>query len=281
MACSFRLVCLICFLLMRTHASSLDLATSLKDNAVKLTRLDSLDSSVYKSLSRFQLIMIGEMHGTNEPAKFVIGLTKLMTDNGDSVQVGLEIPENEMTKFLSERTDSSIYSSEFFTKPPIDGRENFTLAEVISILNKNKKVKLFFFVVPTNFSNPDHNMYLRIKSQINKNPHYKTITLSGNVHNRLQPYREKNTLGYYLKTDTALNISGKMCSLNHIYKSGTMVNNIGKGLVLREVNTGDTLYSTSVDSDNYLFLFPDPSVNSYNGIFFTKFVSAAQLVRGK
>ncbi|HEY4482427.1 MAG TPA: DUF6624 domain-containing protein [Candidatus Brocadiaceae bacterium] len=264
-----------------TTINTLDLTASLKNNAVKVNRLDSLNSSVYKLLDNFQLIMIGEMHGTNEPAKFVTGLVKLLTGNGDSVQVGFEIPEDGMTKFLSEHTDNSIYSSEFFTRTPMDGRENLAWAEAISILNKNKRVKLFFFAGAISFSNPDGSKYYKVKNQIQKNPHYITITLSGGVHNRILPHKGKSTMACLLKADKELNISNKLCSLDHIYKSGTMINNDGSGLKLKEVNNPDTVYSTSVDSENYLYLFQDSTTNQYNGVLFTKFVSAAKLVKAK
>jgi len=73
----------------------------LKENAVKINKADSLDNSLYKLFSDFQLIMLGEMHGTNEPAKLLIGFTELLCNNGDSVQVGLEIPANEIAANVS------------------------------------------------------------------------------------------------------------------------------------------------------------------------------------
>jgi len=275
------LITLITCLVFCITANAQDLAVSLRSNAVKVDRLDSLDSSVYKLLGDFRLIMVGESHGTNEPAKFVIGLVKLLTDNGDSVQVGFEIPEDGMTKFLSEHTDSSIYSSEFFTREPMDGRENLAWVEMISTLSKNKRVKLFFFAGAISFSNPDGSKYYRVRSQIQKNPHYKTITLSGNIHNRILPHNGNGTMASLLKADKELNISDKLCSLGHIYKSGTMINNDGGGLKLKEVNNPDTVYSTSVDSDSYLFLFQDSALNQYSGVLYTKFVSAAKLVKDK
>lgn len=58
--------------------------------------------------------MVGEMHGTKEPAKFVRSLVELLIRNGDTVQVGLEIPSEEVKTFTRTSPDSAIYASAFF-----------------------------------------------------------------------------------------------------------------------------------------------------------------------
>lgn len=262
-----------------------DLATDLINKAIKIHRADSLDNAVYQYLSGYQLIMIGEMHGANEPAAFVMGLAKLLADNGDSVQVGLEIPTGEMTKFLIEHSDSSIYAADFFSKPALDGRESYAWAELISRLNKNNRVKLFFF--DTNeedfktSNNRDSLMYIKVKNQIQKNPKWKTITLSGNIHNMIQPFKGGNTMASFLCIDKELAISDKTCSLNHRCKSGERINNIGNGLELRTVNSPDSDFSKAVDYENYLYLLPSALVDRYNGIYFTRYVTAAKMVTDK
>ncbi len=254
----------------------------IKENAIKVNQLESLNDTIYNFFSDFKLIMVGEMHGTIEPAKFTIGLAQVLTRNGDSVQLGLEIPAEEMAKFISEHSDSSIYSSEFFMKRAIDGRENYAWAELISTLNKNKKVKLFFFDINKKdykvSGNRDSLMYIKIKNQIQKYPNWKIITLSGNIHNMIKPFRGNNTMGCYIINDHELNLSDKLCSINHCYNSGTMYNDVGNGLELRQIQNFNSIYSTSVDYENYLFLYPKTKAENYNGIYFTRYVTAAKIV---
>lgn len=222
------------------------------------------------------------MHGTNEPAKFTMSLAQLLTSNGDSVQLGLEIPSEEMTKFLIKYSDTSIYSSEFFSKEAIDGRENYVWAQLIATLNKNRNVKIFFFDVNKEdykiSDNRDSLMYIKIKKQIQKYPEWKLITLSGNIHNMLQPYKDIKTMACYLKSDKELSISDKLCSINHLYTSGAMYNNIGKGLELTEIKNLNSIYSKSVSYDNYLLLYSDAGLRNYSGIFYTKYVTAAKII---
>jgi len=262
-----------------------DFASLLKTNAIKIDKLDSLDNKIYDLLYHNKLIMIGEMHGTNEPAKFVKGLTALFTAKGDSVQVGFEIPSEQMTSFLKYRTDSSVCQSDFFSKSTTDGRASIAWASIILLLNRNPKVAIFFYDINNgeskNIDDRDSLIYIKIKNQIIKHPTWTTITLSGNIHNMRLPYKQKNKTGAYLANDTGLNISNKFCSLNHYYRSGTMLNNRGKGLELQDVGNINSDFAKLLGYDNYLFLFPISQTNTYDGIFFTRKVTAAELVNKK
>ncbi len=262
-----------------------DISAHIKENAIKINKLDSLNNSVYKLLSKYQLIMVGEMHGTNEPATFLVGLAQLFVNNGDSIQIGLELPTEEIENYIKYRNDSSIYNSVFFSKKPIDGRENYAWAEIIKTFNKIKNVRLFFF--DTNkkdyevSKNRDSLMYIKIKKQIQNNSGWKTITLSGNIHNMLLQYRNINPMAYYLKMDKDLNFSDKICSINHRYKSGTMYNNTGNGLELKKMGSPDSEYSTSVDYQSYFVFLPSSLMDKYNAVFFTKNVTAAEMIKTK
>lgn len=258
--------------------SGQDFPTYLKENALKVDKLDSLSKAVYDLLSDYRLIMIGEMHGTNEPARLVTGLVDLFTRSGDSVQVGFEIQPEQMTAFLKQHSDSSIFQSGFFAKPSVDGRASVAWANAIAKANKNPKASVFFYDVNGDYSSArDSLMYLNIKAKLNEHPKWKTITLSGNIHNMLLPYKGQNKTASFLYNDTSLDIADKICSLNHQYQSGTMLNNIGKGLQLRETGQIDSEYS-QLPYEMYLFLFPINYKATYSGIYFTRQVTAAELV---
>lgn len=257
----------------------------IKENAIRIDKLDSLNDKIYRLLSNYHLIMVGEMHGTNEPAKLVVGLAQLMSNSGDSVQVGLEIPPEQMTKYLRQNSDSNIYSSDFFAIGHNDGRSSIAWIEVISKLNKNLKVRIFFYDANNsdckNVDDRDSVMYLKIKSKIKEHPKWKTITLSGNIHNMLLPFNGQTKMALYLKRDDELNIENKICSLNHYFQNGTMLNNTGSGLELNKVINADSDYSKTVNYDNYLLLLPENKINRYNGVFFTRNVTAAKMANNK
>ena len=89
--------------------------------------------------------MIGEMHGTNEPANFLIGLAELFANYGDTVQVGFEIPGEQMTNYFQTLTDSNVSQSDFFTNNSADGRASVAWANAITRLAKNSQVQIFFY----------------------------------------------------------------------------------------------------------------------------------------
>lgn len=256
-----------------------DLQTQLEENAVKIEHLDKLDRSIYEKLKDFRLLMIGEMHGTNEPASFLIGLTELFANYGDTVQVGFEIPSEQMNYYSYSFTDSSVFQSDFFSNNSVDGRATIAWANAITRLTKNSRVQIFFYDIneteSRNIQDRDSLMYLKIKQRIIQHPNWRTITLSGNIHNMRLKFREKPKTAFYLCNDKDLDFADKICSLSHYYKSGTMLNNVGNGLELREVNNNPSVFSETFDFDNYLHLFP--TANTYNGFIFTKTVTASQL----
>jgi len=256
-------------------ASGQDDETYLRANAIRFDNPEKLSENVYTLLSPFQVIMFGEMHGTNESAPFVSGLTNLFTSKGDSVLVGLEIPPILMTKFISLHTDSSIYQSDFFSNPPfMDGKESFPWANLISTLNKNPKVKIFFFDV-----NPgedkiyfrDSLMATKIKIQFSQHPTWKMITLSGNYHNRISNPASMTSV---LKR----NIVTKICSLNLEYKEGTcMANFSGEGFKKKALGSYPSVYNSTEGYDRYLLLVSSKSNYDYNGLYYTKNITAAKM----
>jgi hypothetical protein len=180
--------------------------------------------------------MYGEMHGTNESVPFVNGLINLFISKGDSVQAGLEIPSSLMTHFISQHTDSSIYSSDFFFKPPYEsGKESFAWATLLSKLKDNPAVQLFFFDVNGNegkLYQRDSLMYVKLKTQFMQHPAWRMITLSGNFHNRIS---DEPTMTSYLKQDKELKLASKICSLNMEYAEGTCMANFGHGLEIKQI----------------------------------------------
>lgn len=260
------------------NASGQDDEAYLKANAIRFENPERLSDSVYNVLSPFQIIMFGEMHGTNESSPFVNGLANLLTGKGDSVQVGLEISPELMNKFLQLKTDSSVYQSEFFANPPyLDGRESTAWANLICTLRKNPKVLLFFFDMDRDESTVQYRdslMAMNIKAQFNKHPAWKMVTLSGNYHNRIT---DGTTMTSVLKR----NIAAKVCSLNMEYKEGTCMANFSGEFKKKMLGSYPSAFNSTEGYEKYLLLYSVPSNYDYNGIYYTKYITAATMVTSK
>ncbi|MGB4849318.1 MAG: hypothetical protein WBP41_15440, partial [Saprospiraceae bacterium] len=224
----------------------------------------------------FQMIVVGEMHGTNESAPFVSGMADLLTSKGDRVQVGLEIPPELMMTFSQLHTDSSIYQSVFFLNPPFfDGKESIAWANLISVLNHNRKVNIFFFDVnkgEDKIADRDSLMAMKIKSQFDKHPAWKMITLGGNYHNRIT---DPSTMISILKR----NLRATICSLNMTYKEGSCNANFGNGLEIKKLGSYPSVFNSTDGYERYIILMPPKSGYDYDGFYYTKFITAAAMVK--
>ena len=273
-----KIVLTIPFIILTVYSAHSQDSNQQQYQIISMERLDSLSQEIYALLEEYRLIMLGEMHGTNEPAEFLIGLAELFAKNGEFIQVGFEIPKDQMQTFLTKHTDESIVNSSFFSNNLSDGRASIAWANAIARLDKNPFITIFFYDIDSSQSftiaNSDSIMYLNIKEQLEKYPTWRTITLSGNIHNMLVPFREQKTMTSFLINDTTLKINDELCSLHHDYVSGTMLNNKGNGL---EVHHVEKTSSFSELPDNMYFYFNPSNKNyPYHGIFFTRTVTASE-----
>ena len=251
-------------------------------NALPLSEDLKPDPSLYTHFKNYQLILMGEMHGTQEPAKMVEQLAKLFLLHEDSVSVGLEIPPKEMGAFLKKPSEKTLKTSAFFSKPNEDGRNGQAWFDLVRYCMNEPRVSVFFYDnsalddgVPR-----DSSMYLEIKKQALAHPKNKILTISGNLHNQLIPHNNLKTMGSYLSSDSTLFPKNRICSIYHYYAEGTMLNNTGNGLELTTIQFQDSDF-TSGPSPNYFLFFEAVEPASNNCIFFTRKVHHSESIHPK
>jgi hypothetical protein len=257
---------------------SQDFGEHIKENAIEIKDINKLDQPIYDALSTFELITVGEMHGTKEPANCVKSLSTLILEKEGEVSVGLEIPDNQLTLFIENPTPENLLNSVFFSKENIDGRNGSAWYNLILYCINDTNINLFFFDNHSNYNGVkrDSVMYLGIKEQKINHPNSKIITLSGNIHNSRIPFNEMTTMGMYCLKDTLNFSSDKICSIHHVFSEGTMLNNTGNGLELRTIPFEDNIFSTSINFQNYLIHYNFGSENRYNCIIYTRKVSQSE-----
>lgn len=256
---------ILAFIVASLNINGQDLSKYINKNAVEIDNIDSLNENIYKLLIDYKIVLIGEIHGTNEPINFVNSLVKLFTQNGDSVQIGFEIPSNQMANFKKLKSNKSILKSEFFSNPSGDGRDSWAWYKSIVEIRRNKKADFFFYGENADQSeHADSFMYLNIKAKIKEHPQWKTITIGGGIHNRILPYNGKITFGALLTLDGELNFADSVCSLKHEFEQGETIWN--------KFEPMSTIY-TKLPFDHYLVLFPKSISEPYNGIFYTRYLT--------
>jgi hypothetical protein len=257
----------------------------LHKTALQIDKQDSLSMDIYEVISMYQLFIIGEGHGTKEPARFVQSLAELFLNKGSRVQIGLEIPSDQMKKYLSNPNDSSVFESDFFINKSYDGRACFAWANLIARLSGHPNVEFFFYDVNIgefkNFDERDSLMYLKIKKRIQLHPDWKTIVLGGNIHAMLKPYDGKPKLAFFLRYDKDLQIEKKLLSIDHRHAVGTYWDNSNKMLQVFQSDESQSIFATAVNYENYLFLNPQEADKIFNAIYFTRKQTASTLVSQK
>jgi hypothetical protein len=257
----------------------------LKKYALKIDKPDRLGGDIYKVVSVYQLFIIGERHGTEEPARFVQGLADLFLNRGSRVQIGLEIPSDQMKKYLFIPKDSSDFESDFFINKSYDGRPSFAWANLIAKFSSHRNVEFFFYDVNfgdfKNFDERDSLMYLKIKKRIQSHPEWKTIVLGGNIHAMLKPYDGKSKMALYLQNDKDLQIENRLLSIDHCYASGTYWDNSNKILQVFQSDNSHSVFATAVDYENYLYLYPRNADRNFSAIYFTRKQTTSPLVSNK
>lgn len=238
-------------------------------NALPVGKNLELDSSHYASFQKYKLIMMGEMHGTLEPAKMVEQLARLILLHEDSVSIGLEIPETEMATFIEDPTEKTLKESTFFSKPNEDGRNGLAWFELVKYCTNEPRVRVFFYDNSVSSDDSrDSIMYLEVKKQAVLYPRYKILTISGNIHAQLTEFNSQKTMGSYFSEDAAFS-KGSISSICHFYAEGTMLNNQGNGLELTTIQYQKSDL-TSFPSPDYFLFYDNPEFPNINCIFFTR-----------
>ena len=249
----------------------------LRENAVAINDLTKLDQKIYDVISEYEVIMIGEMHGTNEPADFAVGISQLIANNEGGVIIALELPNDLLGDLPYPLTQSRLLQSAYFQMENIDGRSGQAWFDLILYAANDSRITLES--IDNSLTSPrDSSMYLDMVRIKKTYPNTKIITLTGNIHNWLKPFRDHTTLGGYLLKDEDHFSASKIMSINHLYKEGTMMNNTGNGLELRTITGEDNILNQTIKSDMYLVQQIFEQQDQYTHILYTEKVTHSEPV---
>jgi hypothetical protein len=143
------------------------------------------------------VVMLGEMHGTNESPAFLSDTVCHAIRAGLQVTVGLEVPREEdgrVAAFVesagtaADRT--ALLAGPFWQDAYQDGRRSEAMAQLIEQLRRLRKdggkVRVLLLDIAKFSSNQerDQAMAARLREAIGASPTDLFLTLTGNVHNR-------------------------------------------------------------------------------------------------
>jgi hypothetical protein len=237
-------------------------------NAIECKDWTAVNQNIYEILKDKKCICIGEMHGTKEPAELLVGLSRTFVANKKKVIVGIEIPKEAMNEFLQQKDSVGLSKTGFFSYKRMDARNSEAWFRTIldcAALNLD-----FCFFDELYGGERDKNMFENLKKAYLSDTNSVLITLSGNVHNKLLPYKEQITMGCYLKEY----FGTRVFSINHLWQEGSMYNLTDEGLKLKTYPpSNNALDNTGYDSYFIKNIFS--GMNDYSGIFYTRKMTAS------
>ena len=250
----------------------------LKKSAIPIKSLSKLSNKIYDEIANFEILMVGEMHGTKEPAEFVYGLCNLITESEKKVVLALEIRASQMENLSNEMSIAQLKELDFFRRENFDGRNGVSMLDLIYNSIQNERIILKFIDNYYPSSTRDSSMYMEIRNIHSKHPNTKIVTLTGNVHNSFTPLFDKVRIGGYLLKDSVNFDSKKIMSINHVFSEGSMLNNDGTGLKISTIERKENIYNTTLSHEMFLYKkFPEEQ-NEYTHILYTDKVTASGIV---
>jgi hypothetical protein len=252
----------------------------LEKNAVAVTDPFELSTDVYDHYAPYRLIMIGEMHGTNESVDLLRGFADLFVSKGDSIMVGFEIPESTMALFREKESGLGALQSAFFANPDFpDGRQSMAWAHTIAHLAGKRNVKLFFFDTepgsPVQYDR-DSMMYVHIKQAMISHPGYRFLTISGNAH--VMWSRGERKTASFLRYDAELNLGDRFCSIGPYYQRGSCNANFGHGLEERSIGRQQpNAFDSVLSYDRYLIRLSPQTTFPYTALYYSREVTPSKL----
>lgn len=248
-----------------------------RNNVFELDSSLTPDAGLLKEFSAQNILLVGEMHGTSEPVRFMTQ-TAIALSQTHNVKVGFELPVNEAVLLHQDPTGKTLSRSVSFSERN-DGRGSEAWLNAMAQLKKTKNTDVFFFdVLADDPRERDSVLFLNVLEQRKKDSTAIIITISGNIHNRLQPYKHQKTMAWYLSHYS----SAKLLCINHRYDRGSMYNSVGDTEQLREVTGAGGVLTTLSSTPDYFYLDRGMEFSqAWNAFLFTTKINAAFPVKNK
>jgi hypothetical protein len=250
-----------------------------EEHAVEIKDRIEPNEAICKAVKDYKAIMIGELHGIQEAPEFLVGIVKSLSNCGKKVVVAFEISTDGLKSFQSNPTLEGLKKSVFFNTASQDGKQCVAWAQMLVDLRALKNVEITYIDLDMAHKgdrtiNRDSMMYENLNAYFKTDTSRVLVTLTGNISNKLTPYKGDKTLAYYMQKDKySCFKTKKILSLTHFHGKGTSMNWANDGYKQREVEGNADFYEFATPFDNYLFIYDVQE--GYNGILYSKTITAS------
>lgn len=232
------------------------------------------------------IILLGEVHGTQEIPSFVAASACHAAEHGHSVRVALELPrtDQKLVDAYLQATEPEIardamLGSPFWNRPYQDGRSSVAMLELIDNLRSQRQaghpIDVLFFDVESQIEMPmdrDFRMAERVVEAVREHPNAVFIVLAGNMHTRITqgtPWDDKyQPMGLFLLAK-GLSIT----SLNCASPRGTAW--VCSGSAASDCKASEWQCNAPTDGQPSLVLNPEPSKDGHQGVYLLDSLTAS------
>lgn len=137
-----------------------------------------------------RLVLIGEMHGTNEMPELAVQMIKGLSQNGPTA-VGVEYPielQPNLDRFMTSGDEKALTETPFFQDVNYgSGRTSGAMISFLQAIRSLKDIAVFCFDIPfkSQVEARDTAMASNVVAYLKAHPDRRIITYSGNLHSRL------------------------------------------------------------------------------------------------
>jgi hypothetical protein len=243
-----------------------------------------LDKPIIDRLTKYQVVMLGEVHGTSEYTRFALDLVKSMKAAGKKITLALEIPANFQTSIqnaIKEKDLGLLASTEFFRSKFQDGRSSLAMALLIMAAAEDADILCFDKSWTIDATDRDLEMAKNVTQYVKQNPDRTIVLLGGNYHTRLEEKVTENKftpMGYYLsRVEHDPIASSKIFSIMGRSEKGSnwaCYTNKPEECGVKQFQNGSVNYASAIDLERY-FLVEPTLQDGHHATLFVRTTSAS------
>lgn len=234
------------------------------------------ETQTLELLSKNELIMLGEIHGTEQPAQLAEELVNYCSQE-DTVLLLLEIHHSFLADYNKNRNIDSLRATKLFNGKSTDGRGTSAWFNLLSNLKNNQRVIIKGFDVARYSPQRDSIMAENVIDILTKENGKKAILLSGNIHNcwNIKESLNIKPMAYFLHHKLPLTLKKKSIAINIAWAKGQALVNMGKGLEVYDLPKRNI--DKSIACNRYIYKVKR-ATKGYDYIAFFKEITPAKLL---
>jgi hypothetical protein len=156
---------------------------------IEFSEAEQIPDPAYALVAKSRVIWLGEMHGTQEAPRLLLGLIRLVARHDRPPVVGLELPDTSqpaIDEFLRTGNTEALATRSIFQWPIKDGRSSRAMFELLAALSTEKVAAVVCFDTSKakNAQERDTEMAANLEAAAKRFPTAKLVVLSGGIHSR-------------------------------------------------------------------------------------------------